>query len=335
MNLKRLEIKDLTILSFLLGLAIAGCSFLFGYINLDPNHGDTNTIERYKIFFPLISSILLLIFPWFINKYVQGNIDQEIKKYDKKIQKYDQEIQNLKLEYDQEIQNLKLEYDQEIQNFQQKMDDLYKIQQELEFLSLSNILDEIPEHLNFRGLSEELRKLFVEDRNQLRARVKEWREESEARREAIEGLEKGFKEHQKNKADFYNLVASACNHALNFKTGEKAPDSVRQFYYDIFYYLRAWLFCSIKHGVSVPIEPFFQRDLGDELKERYKGIDTYISAIEYIKEFILEEPVMKNYFPTPNSKNIVYKYLQELIVMLNRSKLNSSKTLPITVPKAI
>jgi hypothetical protein len=318
----RLEINGLTILSFLLGLAIAGCSFLFGYINLDPNHGDTNTIERYKIFFPLISAILLLIFPWFIHTYVQGNIAQKKKEYDDK-------IQNLKQEDKQKRQNLKLEYDQEMLNFQQKMVDLYKIQQELEFLSLYT-LDKIPDHFNVQGLSEELRTLFDKDRNQFLARIKKWLEESEDRREAIEGLEKGFKEYEKNHAVFYDLVAVACNHALNFKKGEKAPDSVRQFYYDIFYYLRAWLFCSIKHGVSVPIEPFFQPDLGDELKERYNGIDTYISAIEYIKEVILEKPVMKNYFPTPNSKNIVSEYLQKLIVMLN-----DSKTLPITVPKAI
>lgn len=286
-----LEINNLTIISFVLGLTIAFLGHWFGSINLDTNSGNSSDSEKFKIIFPLIITLVVGLFTWLINTYVQVNID-----------------------------NTKKEYDNYRQTLLQKIDDSYKTEQELEFLSmLYDIRNKLPDHFNVRGLSEELRILFDEDRSQLDDRIKEWIEESEARREAIEGLEKGFKEHEKGEAPFYSLIGTACNDALNIQD-EKAHDWARPFYDDIFYYLRAWLYCSIKHGVPVPIEPFFKKDLGDELKGRYDGIDTYISAIEYIKKVIIKNPRMDDYFPTLNSKSIVSKYLQELIALLNRSK---------------
>jgi len=300
-----LEINDLKIIAFVLCLATFACGYWIGSINLN-NSSDS---EKFKIIFPLIITFVVVgLFTWFINDYFKVKINKK------------------KEEYDQEILNLQQKYDQEMLNLKQKMDDLYKIQQELEFLSLYNILDKIPDHFNFRGLSEELRKLFDEDRNQFRARVKQWREESEARREAIEGLEKGFKESEPRKAPFYSLIGTVCNDALKIQD-EKAHDWAKPFYDDIFFYLRAWLFCSIKYGVPVPIEPFVKKDLGEEGKERYHGKDTYISAIEYIKEIIIKNQRMDDFFPTPNSKNIVSEYLQKLIDLLNTSKKTSKNNL--------
>ena len=292
----RLEIKDFTILSFLLGLAIAGCSFLFGYINLDPNHGDTNTIERYKIFFQVSSAILLLIFPWVIYNYVQGNIDKKKK------------------EYDDKIQNLKQEYKQNMLNYQKGIDDIYRKNQELDFLSI--FWEE--NHKKLPLFDYQYFCKYVQDK-QLRLKLEEdledYLEESKWRKEALEGLRKGFVENTEGQSLFSQIVGTACNHALNIQDYQQHK-GVKPLYLDIFGYLKAWLVCSIKYAVAIPIKPYFQDSLEGEANSQYRHKETYIKAIKFIKDEALNDKITEKYFPTKKSLKIVSDYLGKLIVLI-------------------
>lgn len=294
----------LKIIAGVLCLAIFVCGYWFGSINLDStskSSGIVDVIEKSKLIFPLIAAVLAWLFVTLLETYVEG---------------YEEKYQDEKVGYEKKYQNEKNEIEKchhsEILKLKQDMDkdSSYRKEQELEFLSIFNPEKNL-DNLNFTAFCKPVRKLH--STSQLIKELSNYNKELKGRDEALEGLSKGFtREH--GEIPFFGLIGQACSHALNIHISE-LDESAKPFCLDMAAYLKAWLVCSIKHGVPIRIKPFYRESLGD-WGTRYQGKETYIKAIKYIKKEGLESKELQRFFPTQDSIIIVDKYLEGLIDIL-------------------
>ena len=61
---------------------------------------------------------------------------------------------------------------------------------------------------------------------------------------------------------------------------------------------------------------------GEKGKEHYHSKDTYIDAIEYIKDVGIRDQRIQEFFATSNSRSVIDKYLEELITLLNLGNIS-------------
>lgn len=154
--------------------------------------------------------------------------------------------------------------------------------------------------------------------------------------EVLNGLEKGFFESKNGAIPFWVLAKEACNYALNLKNIGKYEQWAEPFYEDVRLYLGAWLYTSIRYGFAIPIHPFVlplresdeeataetdYRSLGKEARDHYHGVDSYIKAIEYIRENALSDQAILPFFPKPESRHMVHDYLGKLVQLLKDERL--------------
>jgi hypothetical protein len=313
---KNLSFKDFQVIAALLSLGIFVCGFWVRSINLDSSNSNNKVSE---ILLPLfITFFIVPLFIFLTNDYVKGNIENIEKKCDEEVRKKFQEYENALL-------NMKGEYENERLKMQREIDNgIYRQAQELEFLSILFQDSIIPQDsLNYKVFCTHIRELHQS--SELSQELKRYIQKLKGREEALEGLSKGFKEDENGKCLFYGLVGPACRYALNIQEDEiqKYRELAHPFYLDIFAYLKAWLVCSIKHEVPIPIKPFVIESLGEDLNDRYHGTETYITAIQRIREAVLEDEGLKPFFNTPASRSTVDHYLGELINLLRSEKKSS------------
>jgi len=314
--IKNLSFKDFQFMAAVLCIIMFLCGLLLGYVSFHSSDSNTKMFEI--LFSTFIGSLILKLFTFFTNSYVRENIKNEKEKCDEELHKKSQEYENALL-------NMKGEYEKKRLKMQREIDNgIYRQAQELEFLSILFQDSIIPQDsLNYKVFCTHIRELHQS--SELSQELKRYIQKLKGREEALEGLSKGFKEDENGEAPFYLLVGEACNHALNIQEDEiqKYLELVEPFYLDIFAYLNAWLVCSIKHEVPIPIEPFVQKSLGKDLNDRYDGIETYIKAIKYIKEVALKDKAIELFFDTPASRSIVDNYLEKLIDLLKSGTTSS------------
>jgi len=299
--------RDFRVLGFVMCLAIFGCGYIFGTVSFTPsffgssNNSNGDTIKAIGSVVSFIggSSVLGTLFMFFVYQYVEEYIEREKK------------------------------------NLEQAVDNIYREEIEIEFLSVIwEYLNRLPETvdyevaLNFSYFCVKVNTLLKE--SSLEERLIRNIKELKGREEALEGLTKGFKEEKSGRIPLIALVGEACNNALGLTKEDlgldKVADWAEPLYSDITVYLKAWLVCSIKHGVDIPIPLFFQKTLGEKGDGRYEGKKTYIKSIKYIKKALTDKG-LQPFFPTSDSRKIVDKYLDKLICKLRlevSSNLNNN-----------
>ena len=309
-------------------------------IKSNPQSVDDIKIKIYMIFFTS------LVFGIFIGIEIKGSSDlsliikvltpvfialalTKLPSYvDTQLEGYNKEIQKV---HEEETEKIKKDHDIEKNDWKMGLNDPYRQNQDLEFLSIvfyeSN--QSFPRRLylgKFCTLVNELQK----ETNSLEEAAKNYAYEFDIRQKALEGLAKGFTpEENKKVSRFAELIVESCNYALDNTT---KPLDIRinykwamPFYKNIRIYLKAWLVCSIRHGVAIGIMPLFQEPLEDEGKDRYHGIETCIVAIKHI-QLLFDHKKMTEILDSQESRDIVKLYLEELIKMLesnNTSEINT------------
>lgn len=252
---------------------------------------------------PLIAEFgLVSLFLFFVNNYVNGHIEKIEKEYEA---------------------NIKSE---QLSLLREEVQDAYRLKQELEFLYALYVTggNKFPQSFSHTAFCKSVQKLHLESR--LLEEVKKFNQELEDRKEAESGLIEAFTEDSNRNAPFYELVAKACHQALGIEEENKQWAS--PLYYDITAYLKAWLTCSIRYGIPIPIEPFFVQSLGNEGEHLYEGRRTYVKALKYVRDVIAYEPpldAVEKYLPTPQSRRVVKTYLEELIALFENDSLDQSK----------
>lgn len=310
-RISNIRLETFQFMAFVLCLTIFLLGLWIGSANLDTGSSSDaqNYINKFQLFIPVIIEFGLIgFFIFFINSYVKGNIDNV------KIE-YADTILKLKKEFDEEIISLEKDYEFRKVSLTRELNSFYRENQDLEFLCiLLQELGNFPDRFDYRVFCN--RVVQLHNTSSLEKELKAYIKQLQGREEVLEGLKKGFTKDENGRVPFSQLVGEACNHALKIRTQE-AQEWAYPFYLDMRTYLKAWLTCSIKHGVPIPVEPFFQESLGEEGKAQYHGRETYKEAVEYIKNVALKDRNIQQFFSTSNSRNIVDKYLENLINLLD------------------
>ena len=301
------------LLFFVVCCAIFGLGWVFGSANFDSSSSKDSAYnsqaERVKIVFPLLlgigipSGFLFLV---------------------------DRRITGIKEQSEHELSQKKHELERAIPSE-------YRYPIEMDFLSVYYQKNEDVPDISYEDFCPKIRG-FCDSRGGIKEKTKNYikQHHSEAIREILAGLDIGFSEDETGCIPFYVLAREACNHALKLDLGTTV-EWAELFYEDITLYLNAWLRCSVRYGIAIPIRPFIipLKKLGEEVKldgrstERYLGEeaighyfeeDSYIQAIEYIRDTVLKDQAILPYFRTKESRDIVKEYLGKLVDLLKGEK---------------
>lgn len=249
---------------------------------------------------------------------------------------FDGQENKLELEAIKEKHELELKVIKRRHELEREVPSEYRYSAEMDFLSVYYQKNgDVPDS-SYEDFCHQIRG-FCDSRGGIREKTKIYLEQHhrETIEEVLEGLKKGFREDENGVAPFYKLAKEACNHALKLKDLGKTEEWARPFYDDIRLYLYAWLWCSIRHGFAIPIRPFVlhldegenlhrestERCLGKEARGHYFAEDSYIEAIEYIQNPILEHVAIIPFFGTQEARNMVKGYLEKLVQLLKDEKL--------------
>lgn len=278
-----LNLKSFHFVALTIGLSL----FLLGYLAKDLTS-----------FSPFLSLLLAGLFTLFVDGFVNGEIDKVKSDYNEEKKVLEKEIEKLKGQIGD--------------------DSDYRFAQELEFLSiLFQELGKLPVPFPRDKFCAKIRKLNSD--GILEEELKHYPNDAKDREIALTGLHKGFRKQDDGQIPFLGLVGEACNHVLKIQISEEWAYPL---YNDIEAYLQAWLVCSIKNNVIIRIEPFVLESLGENGKGRYRGKETYIEVIKYIKSVVTNQERLNSFFTTPDSRNIVNNCLQELINLLEKTESN-------------
>jgi len=284
------------IIAFVLCFTVFAFGFWLGSIDLNPSSPNINIAEKFKIIFPIAVQVIpTALFLLFINVYVKEHIDANRKEYEQKEFSLRRELQNAHIK-----------------------------QQELEFLSIFlEKLNDFPDSFNRNAFCKDITDLYP-TATSLKEAIRNYSEKLKSREEALKGLDKGFKEDKNKQFPFAGLVLQACNDALNIQKYQKSAEN---FYLDIAVFLKAWLVCSIRYGVCLKIEPFYNFSFENNNNKKNKK-SVYIDAIKYIQNAIIEnKKPIDDYFETLNSRELVSEHLEELIkIMESENTYNVSST---------
>ncbi|MEO0986995.1 MAG: hypothetical protein AAFY20_15785 [Cyanobacteria bacterium J06639_14] len=180
-----------------------------------------------------------------------------------------------------------------------------------------------PQELPIRGLCSQVQEF--DDGRLLNKKVKQFIEEKSIREEAAQLIIQGFTPEKDN--ILHKAIVETCNYALGF-SDYKAHGCAYGFYDDLKAYIRAWLVCSLRWGVEIPIISFVQGSLGNECKGKYKERESYIKAISYLIEKIFEYDEIKEYLNSNERiRLVIIEYLRKLIKIFQADMNNVSKEL--------
>jgi hypothetical protein len=250
-----------------------------------------NDAEILKWLLPIISTFIVSqLFPWFIKVYVFGTIEEESKRDKAKaIRKPGQTEKKLRENLDSEF--------------------------------LSNLSD--LKRVKFKHYGESIYgEQGGESYEGLTAKIHKYNIDTESCREAYEGILEGFKKSPREKyAPFHLLIVEACNRAVGI-LDNKGQNTIESFYDDIHQYLKAWLLCSLKYNVPIPVIPPIKEfskifsDSSGKQKNINVNYQTYIMAIKYIQESGLSSDAMKKFIVKQKARDMCNKYLDDLILLL-------------------
>jgi hypothetical protein len=274
--ISHLRPSEVRFASALLCVAIFMFGYWFGQTNLDSSNNNSNRAEHLKLLIPVFGSLMTTgLFIFFIDRYVKLSEPKRITKL---------ENNNLK----------KL-----------------RESQDLEFLSVLQE-SEIPiGAINFQNFSPSIEDLRKKPENELKSEIKKQHVYSNACEEALKGLSEGL---ATKKSNLVPLVLQACNKSLHRQPGESISKELDQFRDDIYAYLKAWLICSLKYRVSIPVRPFRQTSLDWKF---------YINALKFIKDKALEDEAIRDFLPSQASRDIVQSLLNELIELIKDEELRT------------
>jgi hypothetical protein len=293
---------------------IFGLGWWFGSANFDSSSSKGSTYnsqaERIKIAFPALLGLVISSGFLFL-------IDGYIKK--------------IKEQSDHEVSQRKHELEREIPSE-------YRYYAEMDFLAVyyQRNNNDVPD-ASYEDFCERIRG-FCDSRGGIKEKTKNYIKlrHSEIIEDVLEGLDKGLTEDKTKFAPFYALAREACNHALKLDLSTNVGWA-KLFYYDIVLYLDAWLRCSVRYGFAIPIRPFViplkksgeevqldgrptDRYLGEEAIGYYFEEESYIKAIEYIRDKVLEDQAILPYFRTEEARDMVKYYLGKLVDLLTAEK---------------
>ena len=295
-KISKFERKEFLLVAIFLCLSIFGLGVWLGASNFDPgkNNENGNHAERLKIALPIIGGIGgTTFFLLFVNEYVFGHIEKYKRQY----------------EAEKVISPINV-----INELRENQD--------LDFLS--HLYPEKRQEIKFQGFGDSIKKLKLEFSNkELEEKINLYSQEDQYRQEALNGLLTGLNAKEPDgSTPFLRLIVDACNSSVGI-TKNEVPEELEPFYDNMHEYLKAWLFCSLKYGVPIPVKLEIQMSSiviresssGKEISTNL-NIEKYEKAINNIKKVIDESQMMRDFFPTLGSRNLVKKYLDELILIL-------------------
>lgn len=303
-RISKLEEKNFIVVAAALCISIFGLGVWLGASSFDSetNNKNVNSAERLKIAIPAIGGIVgTSFFVFFVNQYVRVNIEKHKR--------------NFKAE--------KISSPENVLNSLRE-------NQDLDFLS--HLYPEKRREIKFKGFGISMKKLKSESSDkELEEKINFYKQEDKYRKEALNGLVKGLTEESDGSTPFLRLIVEVCNGAVGISKNE-APKALEPFYDNMHEYLKAWLLCSIKYGVPIPVT-FEIQSSSVVIRESSSGreistnlnIDKYKEAIQSIQKLIDDSQLMKEIFPTSGSRSLVKKYLDDLILILEE-KISSPMT---------
>lgn len=250
----------------------------------------------------------------FVNEFVFGHIEQYRKQYDNEKETYKRKCDSERIS--SPIKVLKV----------------LRENQDLEFLAELYKLDS--KNLNkikFKGFGESIDELRRNGSNEdLVTKIEMYQQSSEDRQEALDGLSKGFIPFPgKPFSPFDKLIVEACNQAVGISKDET---SLKAFYSNMRAYIKAWLFCSIKYGVAIPVRLSIQdslvhfRDSSGQQISLSVTLESYKKAITFIKEKALSDASIEPFLSTEGSRCVFEKYCSELLLLLETDRNLSTIT---------
>ncbi len=285
-----LKISDVTLVSAFLCAVIFGFGYVFGQANLDSKKSDVNKIEHLKIIIPPFSALFVAgFFSFFIKNYVEDKVKNA-------------QTNNSVLLLDNEI----------ARNIRESQD--------LEFICMLREANINLGNINFKGLSSCIEEQGLKNREEkvFLTKLEEHKEDTKAHEDVIKALSEHLATTDGNVSKLVPLVLEACNIALKRKPGDKITDEIQCFRGDIYAYLKAWLLCSIKYRIPIPVHPFKRTDLDTRV---------YVDAIKFIQRKALQDEAILELFPSPRSRKIVRDYLKELIRLLESDQSSNTVSL--------
>ena len=260
---------------------------------------DVNQAERAKLIIPFASGVFVLAYSWFIGIYLR---------------KVKECIAIAATEQQNEILRDNKEH--------------HRFMQEMEFLTYLYNTKYPFEELNKNEFSEPIMKLMQSQSSKVREEIGKYKVDLDARQQSVEALDKSFcfGNSKSGLSILQQGIVEACNHALKLDLN-KSEESAVLFYNDIQAYLAAWLKCSIKYDIAIPIEPFFRPHLPGKANNHYQLQQSYVAAFTFIRDKIFTRESIKGLFVTDNALQITTQYLNSLIEMMERSRKNSNTRL--------
>jgi len=311
-NIKELEDSKIIVYGICIAILIAGV--FIGYM-LNNFSGSSLSSVLQTVTSVLIGLVVTGVSPYFMKRFIE--------KYTSDIEKrHEKDKAEIEENHKDKIAEIKKKHSTERNNWSRGLNNPYRVSQDLEFLSMmfKDRRGDPSPISSFSAFCKEIVDLNNDQR--LVEKLEEYIERVNDREVALSGLKKGFEKEDKDTYPFSKLIIDACNFAFDRVDEKGKPYTSRQiwmleFYEDIRTYIRAWLSCSIKYGVRIPIKPIFNRYLQADGERIYCGKDKYIKAIKYFQEKTLNNKAIGNYFTTPGSRKIIIEYLDYLIAILD------------------
>lgn len=313
----KLEKPGFLLVAAALCLSIFGLGVWLGASSFDSgkNNENVNKAERLKIAIPAISGIIGTgFFLLFVNEYVFGHIEKYRKQYE-----YEKETYKKQCDAEKIISPIKVSKE-------------LRENQDLDFLSeLYNLDYKNLNKINFKGFGESIDELRRNGSNEdLVKKIKTYQQSFKDRQEALSGLSKGFIPFPgKLFSPFDKLIVESCNQAVGISKDET---SLKAFYSNMRVYLKAWLWCSIKHGVAIPVRLSIQdslvhfRNSSGQQTSLSITLESYKKAITFIKEKALSDESMEPFLPTEGSRCVFETYFDDLILLLETDRTLSTIT---------
>jgi hypothetical protein len=159
------------------------------------------------------------------------------------------------------------------EEYNRKAPEAIKERQELEFLAIW-INEEQINNIDFNEMSLRLRQELMRDRDEFTNKtIKDFRDRFYARREIIEQLDG-----EEGKKKLQSIVREAVDYALGKSRYDKIYSSDHDKYINVEAVLRAWLLCSIKYDIPMPIK---------SLKKIINNSKDEIKALIYINHYTI------------------------------------------------
>ncbi len=257
---------------------------------------DVNPAERAKLIIPFASSAFLIAYGWFISNYlrkVKECIEIEVTQQQNKISRDNREP--------------------------------HRFMQEMEFLTYLDNTKYPFSELNKNEFSEPIIKLMQSQSSEVRKKIDKYKVELDARQQSVEALDKSFcfESSRSSLSILQQGIVEACNDALQLDLYKSEPSAI-DFYNDVQAYLAAWLKCSIKYDIAIPIEPFFRPYLSGKANNHYQFQKSYVAAFTFIRDQIFARESIKDLFMTDKALQITIKYLNSLIEIMEHSRKTSN-----------